>query len=134
MELTVAKKDLLKIVARMQGVAERKSTMPVLANVLLAVDGNNAMRGKVTVSDVVAGHSYTISGEGTGGVAGFAKGGATVTLSAADGGTSLDYAVEASVGGKIAQLGSRLIDGFARKLADQFFVNFQAAVEPPAAD
>ena len=90
--------------------------------------------GKVTLSDIVAGQSYTISGEGTGGVAGFAKGGARVTLSAADGGTSLDYAVEASVGGKIAQLGSRLIDGFARKLADQFFENFQAAVEPPAAD
>jgi len=89
-------------------------------------------RGKVTLSDIVAGKSYTISGEGSGGVAGFAKGGAQVALAPGeDGGTELTYTVQANVGGKIAQLGSRLIDGFARKLADQFFQNFQTAVEPP---
>lgn len=87
-------------------------------------------RGKVTLSDIVPGKSYTISGEGSGGVAGFAKGSARVELVPADGATDLIYMVEAHVGGKIAQLGSRLIDGFARKVADQFFENFQSAVEP----
>ena len=89
-------------------------------------------KGKVTLSDIVAGKSYTITGEGSGGVAGYAKGGANVSLAPGDeGGTELTYTVNANVGGKIAQLGSRLIDGFARKLADQFLENFQAAVEPP---
>jgi len=86
-------------------------------------------KGKVTLSDIVVNESYTISGEGTGGVAGFAKGGANVNLADAEGGTELSYAVEAKVGGKIAQLGSRLIDGFARKMADQFFEKFQSVVE-----
>jgi len=87
-------------------------------------------KGSVTLSDVVEGESYTISGEGKGGVAGFAKGGAQVSLSDAEGGgTDLHYDVEAKVGGKIAQLGSRLIDSFARKMADQFFERFAAHVE-----
>lgn len=90
-------------------------------------------KGGVTLSDVVAGESYTISGEGKGGVAGFAKGGARVRLADAEGGTELSYDVEAKVGGKLAQLGSRLIDGFARKMADQFFERFQEQVEGPAA-
>jgi carbon monoxide dehydrogenase subunit G len=90
-------------------------------------------KGGVTLSDVVPGESYTISGEGKGGVAGFAKGGARVRLSDAEGGTELSYDVEAKVGGKLAQLGSRLIDGFARKMADQFFERFQEQVEGPAA-
>jgi carbon monoxide dehydrogenase subunit G len=89
--------------------------------------------GKVELSNVVEGESYTISGEGKGGAAGFAKGGADVRLEDAEGGTLLIYDVKASVGGKIAQLGSRLIDGFAKKMADQFFENFQKAVEGPAA-
>lgn len=90
-------------------------------------------KGGVTLSDVVPGESYTITGEGKGGVAGFAKGGAKVRLSDAEGGTELTYDVEAKVGGKLAQLGSRLIDGFARKMADQFFTRFQQEVEGPAA-
>jgi carbon monoxide dehydrogenase subunit G len=88
--------------------------------------------GKVTLSDVVPLTSYTITGEGKGGAAGFAKGGAKVRLDDQDGGTLLAYEVQASVGGKLAQLGSRLIDGFAKKMADSFFENFQTAVEPPA--
>jgi uncharacterized protein len=88
--------------------------------------------GIVHLSDIVEGQSLRISGEGKGGAAGFAKGGADVTLTAEDGGTRLDYAVEASVGGKIAQLGSRIIDSFAKKLADEFFARFQDAVEDPA--
>ena len=86
-------------------------------------------RGKVTLSDMVEGESYRISGEGSGGVAGFAKGAANVRLADVEGGTELTYDVDAHVGGKIAQLGARLITGFARKTADQFFENFQAEVE-----
>jgi hypothetical protein len=89
-------------------------------------------RGKVVLSDVVEGESYRISGEGSGGVAGFAKGGADVRLADHEDGTELSYDVQAQVGGKIAQLGSRLINGFAKKMADQFFENFQTAVEAPA--
>jgi carbon monoxide dehydrogenase subunit G len=70
--------------------------------------------------------------EGEGGVAGFAKGGAKVSLSDKDGGTLLTYNVEAQIGGKLAQLGQRLIAGAAKKMADDFFQKFAAAVAPPA--
>ncbi len=83
-------------------------------------------KGKVELSDIVPLEGYTIKGEGEGGIAGFAKGGAKVSLSDAPGGTLLRYDVEATVGGKIAQLGSRLIDGVAKNLADKFFANFVA--------
>lgn len=89
-------------------------------------------QGKVALSNIVDGQSYTISGEGKGGAAGFAKGAADVRLEDSEGGTLLTYDVKAHVGGKIAQLGARLIDGFAKKMADQFFENFQAAIEEPA--
>lgn len=87
--------------------------------------------GLVQLSDIVEGKSLKISGEGKGGVAGFAKGGANVSFEPIDGGTRLTYEAEANVGGKIAQLGSRIIDSFAKKLADEFFTRFQAAVEDP---
>ena len=91
-------------------------------------------RGVVTLSDIVEGVSYRINGEGKGGPAGFAKGGAEVQLQeGAPGQTRLVYVAEANVGGKIAQLGGRLIDGVAKKLADEFFQRFQAAVEAPQA-
>lgn len=90
-------------------------------------------KGQVTLSDLVENEQLTIAGEGKGGAAGFAKGGAVVTLSASETGTLLSYDVEARVGGKLAQLGSRLIDGFAKKLADQFFTNLQQALAPEAA-
>ncbi len=88
-------------------------------------------KGAVSFSDRVELESLTLSGEGKGGAAGFAKGGAKVRLSDEDGGTRLEYEVEAKVGGKLAQLGSRIIDGFARKMADQFFQKFQSVVEGP---
>ena len=88
--------------------------------------------GLVQLSDIVEGRSLKISGEGKGGVAGFARGGATVSFEPMAGGTRLTYEAEANVGGKIAQLGSRIIDSLARKLADEFFTRFQAAVEEPA--
>ena len=88
-------------------------------------------KGQVILSDIVEGEALTLSGEGKGGAAGFAKGGARVRLSDLDdGGTRLEYDVDANVGGKLAQLGSRLIDSFARKMADQFFATFQGVVEP----
>jgi uncharacterized protein len=87
--------------------------------------------GLVQLSDIVEGRSLKISGEGKGGVAGFAKGGANVSFEPMEGGTRLTYEAEANVGGKIAQLGSRIIDSFAKKLADEFFTRFQAAVEDP---
>ena len=89
-------------------------------------------RGKVELSDIVPLVGYTISGEGEGGVAGFAKGGAKVSLADAAGGTLLRYDVEAHVGGKIAQLGARLVDGVAKNMADKFFANFAAAAGGPA--
>lgn len=88
--------------------------------------------GIVTLSDIIPGQSLTITGEGKGGAAGFAKGGAKVSLAPEGEGTLLTYEVKASVGGKIAQLGSRIIDGFTKKLADQFFENFATAVAGPA--
>ncbi|MCG6904660.1 MAG: carbon monoxide dehydrogenase subunit G [Rhodobacter sp.] len=91
-------------------------------------------KGAVTLSDKVEGESLTLSGEGKGGAAGFAKGGAKVRLEPIETGTRLSYDVEANVGGKLAQLGSRIIDGFARKMADQFFQRFQETVEGPAED
>ncbi|RVU14128.1 CoxG family protein [Methylobacterium oryzihabitans] len=86
-------------------------------------------KGKVTLSDIDPPNGYRISGEGQGGVAGFAKGGATVRLEPAeDGQTRMTYDVEASVGGKIAQLGGRLINGVAKKYADGFFDTFAKEV------
>lgn len=88
--------------------------------------------GAVRLENVVEGESYTIAGEGKGGAAGFAKGSADVRLRDAEGGgTELSYDVAANVGGKLAQLGSRIIDGFAKKMADDFFQRFQTAVEGP---
>ena len=96
--------------------------------------------GKVTLSDIDPPNGYTISGEGQGGAAGFAKGGAKVRLEAVDGGaaTVLHYSADAQIGGKLAQIGSRLVEGSARKLADEFFAAFAAqaaaAAPAPAAD
>jgi carbon monoxide dehydrogenase subunit G len=84
--------------------------------------------GKVTLSDIDPPNGYTISGEGTGGAAGFAKGGADVTLKEDGEGTLLKYTAKATVGGKLAQIGSRLIDSTSKKLANQFFDKFAEVV------
>ncbi len=89
--------------------------------------------GKVTLSDIDAPNGYRISGEGTGGPAGFAKGGATVKLVDDNGGTKLSYVVDANVGGKLAQIGSRLIDATARQMAENFFAKFAEIVAAGAA-
>jgi carbon monoxide dehydrogenase subunit G len=86
-------------------------------------------KGEVTLENITAPNSYTIVGEGKGGVAGFAKGHADVTLATVAEGTELTYIADVKIGGKLAQLGSRVIGGFARKMADQFFETFQDTVE-----
>jgi len=85
--------------------------------------------GRVVVSQVVDGVSLRIDSEGQGGVAGFAKGGAHVSLAAEGDGTLLTYQVDAAVGGKIGQVGGRILDAFARNVAGQFFDRFKAEVE-----
>jgi carbon monoxide dehydrogenase subunit G len=81
-------------------------------------------KGKLTLSDIVPPRSYSISFEGQGGAAGFAKGGAKVNLISDGNQTKLVYDVKANVGGKLAQIGSRLVDAAAKKVADDFFRNF----------
>jgi hypothetical protein len=88
--------------------------------------------GEVALTDLDPPKSYRISGRGQGGPAGFASGGANVKLEPKDGGTLLSYDVDATVGGKIAQLGARLIDATAASLSNQFFDRFAAEVAPPA--
>lgn len=88
-------------------------------------------KAKIKLSDIDPPHGYRISGEGQGGAAGFAKGGALVRLEADGEETELTYSVDAMVGGKLAQLGARLIDATAKKMADEFFERFDAAVAPP---
>lgn len=85
-------------------------------------------KGKVSLQDLDPPNGCKIVGQGEGGVAGFAKGAATVTLTDSDGGTRLVYFVEAQIGGKLAQLGQRLISGTAKKLADEFFSSLARTV------
>ena len=87
--------------------------------------------GAVELTDIVEGESYRITGKGKGGAAGGASGGAKVRLEEVPEGTRLAYDVDAKVTGKLAQLGGRLIDGFAKKMADDFFDRFKARVEGP---
>ena len=107
----------------------RQSDTDLEARVVLRIGPVKArFGGKVTLDQSGAPGSFTLRGEGSGGVAGFAKGGATVTLEDRGAETLLSYTATAEVGGKIAQLGSRLIAGTAKKLADQFFTTFAAEV------
>ena len=91
--------------------------------------------GRVTMSDVDPPNAYTLHFEGQGGAAGFARGEARVTLAPeGDGQTSLHYAAKAQVGGKLAQIGSRLVDGAAAKMTEDFFIRFAERVGAPAAE
>ncbi|WP_297770307.1 carbon monoxide dehydrogenase subunit G [uncultured Roseovarius sp.] len=91
-------------------------------------------KGTVTVSNIEEMQSLTLTGEGKGGAAGYAKGGADVRLEDSETGTRLIYDVEAKVGGKLAQLGSRIVDGFAKRMADQFFTRLEDVLEGPNED
>jgi carbon monoxide dehydrogenase subunit G len=109
---------------------EKKSDSELAATVVLKIGPIKAtFAGEVTLANLNPPHSYTISGEGKGGVAGFAKGGADVKLAEDGPGTTvLTYEAKADVGGKIAQLGSRLIQSTSKKLAGQFFATFNEKV------
>lgn len=111
---------------------EMTSPTEMVATVVLKVGPVKAtFSGKVTLSEIDAPNGYRIIGEGAGGVAGFAKGGATVRLEEeAPGITILHYEADAQIGGKLAQLGSRLIDSTSRKLAANFFESFASVVAP----
>ena len=88
--------------------------------------------GKLHLADLNSPDSYSLSFEGSGGAAGFGKGSAKVMLSPEDKGTKLSYSAQAQVGGKLAQIGSRLIDGVAHKMAEDFFKRFNNTVAPAA--
>jgi carbon monoxide dehydrogenase subunit G len=109
---------------------EKTSDTTMAAKVVLKIGPIKAkFEGAVELQNLNPPNSYTIAGEGKGGLAGFAKGGADVTLTPdGEGATVLTYTVKAEVGGKIAQLGSRLIESTSKKLAGEFFSNFSAAV------
>ena len=112
---------------------EKVSDTEMNAKVILKVGPVKAtFIGKVTLSDLDPPNGYTITGEGSGGPAGFAKGSAIVRLVEGSGSTTLNYEVKAQIGGKLAQLGSRLIDATSKKLAGEFFEKFGEAVAPPA--
>jgi carbon monoxide dehydrogenase subunit G len=113
---------------------EKVSDTEFTARVAVAVGPVKAkFNGKVTLADLQPPESYTISGEGQGGVAGFGKGSANVRLDAETAAmTVLRYTAQASVGGKLAQIGTRLVDATARKLADEFFSRFATVVAAPA--
>ena len=112
---------------------EKTSDTEMKAKVRMRIGPVSAsFTGKVTLSDLDPPNGYKISGEGQGGPAGFAKGGAVVALVTDGTDTVLTYNVDAQVGGKIAQVGARLIDGTAKKLADEFFGKFAEMVGGPA--
>jgi uncharacterized protein len=113
---------------------EKKSDTEMTATVVTKVGPVKAtFKGDVTLSNIRPPEGYTISGEGKGGVAGFAKGGADVSLTEDGDGTILRYEAKAQVGGKLAQVGARLIDATAKQMADQFFGSFaeKVASAPP---
>src|ERR1700759_4861805 len=114
---------------------EMSASNEMTATVVLKVGPVKAtFGGKVTLSDLDPPNSYRISGEGTGGVAGFAKGGASVKLEGESADvTILHYEVDAQIGGKLAQLGGRMIDSTSKKLAGEFFAAFGEAVGSTAA-
>ena len=113
---------------------EKTSPTDMNAKVTLKIGPVKAsFTGKITLSELDPPNGYTISGEGSGGVAGFAKGGAKVHLEADGEATILHYTVDAQIGGKLAQLGARLIDATAKKLAGDFFTKFGEVVAPPPA-
>ena len=109
---------------------EKDSDTEMSATVVLKVGPVKAkFKGRVELSNLVPPESYTISGQGTGGGAGFAKGGADIKLVEDGAGTLLQYAVKVDVGGRLAQLGGRLIDSTAKTLTGKFFTRFSELVE-----
>ncbi len=111
---------------------ERNSDTEFLAKMKAKIGPVKArFKSRILLSNLNPPHSYTISGEGKGGPAGFGKGSADVTLAEIDGNTTLRYTATLHVGGKLAQVGSRLVGGAARKIAGDFFSKFVAVVAQP---
>ena len=127
--------DPVMLKAAIPGCETLEETEDGFRIVMLAAVGPVKARfnGKLALADVCPPTSYTLVFEGSGGVAGFGRGTARVWLADADGGTCLRYEASAQVGGKIAQVGSRLIDGVAARMAAEFFSRFKDRVAPPAA-
>ena len=122
--------DTLKIAITGCEELTRTSDSEFATTVVAAVGPVKAkFKAKLTLMDVVAPESYTIRFDGQGGVAGFGKGEATVKLTPEGESTRLDYTAKASVGGKLAQIGSRLVDATAKKMADEFFTKFNAELK-----
>lgn len=112
---------------------EMQSPTEMSATVKIKIGPVSAtFKGEVVLENLNPPESYTITGEGKGGIAGFAKGGADVSLAEDGDETILSYKVDAQIGGKLAQLGSRLIDSTSKKLAGQFFADFNKAVSGEA--
>ncbi|MGI3901009.1 MAG: CoxG family protein [Janthinobacterium lividum] len=119
--------DVLKACINGVQSMERTGDNTFTASVKMKIGPVSAtFKGQVELTNIDPPNGYRISGAGEGGIAGFAKGGADVTLTEVPEGTLLRYDVQANVGGKIAQMGARLIDGVAKKTADQFFASFAA--------
>jgi uncharacterized protein len=113
---------------------DRTSDTEYALTMLAAVGPVKArFKGRLSIGEIDAPTHYLLSFEGSGGPAGFGKGSASVTLAPVDGATRLSYLAKAQVGGKLAQVGSRLIDGVAKKMADDFFGRFNARFAPKAA-
>jgi len=122
--------DVLKVAIPGCETVEKKSDTEFSAKVTLKVGPVKAkFAGEVTLSDMDPPNGYTITGKGSGGAAGFGKGSAQITLTEDGGDTVLAYTAQASVGGKLAQVGQRLIDATAKKLAEQFFAGFVQYLE-----
>lgn len=127
--------DVLKASVPGCEMLEKVSDTEFTATVMAKVGPVRAkFNGRVTLSDIDPPNGYTISGEGQGGAAGFGKGGAKVSLTSENGGTVLRYEANASVGGKMAQIGSRVVEGVAKKMADDFFTTFVEQVAPGGAE
>lgn len=126
---TAVLKDCIPGCESIEQVGENEYSMVMAAKVGPV---NAKFKGRMTVRDPDPPRGYTLVFEGQGGVAGFAKGEATVALSPQDSGTKLEYTAKAAIGGKLAQVGARLIDGVAKKMAGQFFEAFNKRVSPKA--
>lgn len=131
---------LARCISGCEGIDKKSDTQYEVKIAVKIGPVNAKFKGNLTLSNVMPPQSYTITFEGQGGPAGFGKGGADVRLQPAGDGTEVHYAVKAQVGGKIAQVGSRLVDATAKKMADDFFACFarefagaEAAVPAPAA-
>jgi carbon monoxide dehydrogenase subunit G len=126
--------DVLKAcIAGCESIEKRSDTEYMVVTTVAIGPVKARFRGKLALADLDPPNGYSLSFDGQGGAAGFGKGSAKVALATEGAGTRLSYSVKAQVGGKLAQIGSRLIDGVAKKMADDFFAAFNQKIAGPAA-